>query len=108
MKNEDFSHAMNQFFNDGLTYRSELITPVVHKLRDYYNCVSQQDSFRFYSSSLLIIYDGAAGQAHVNVKAIDFAHTVYPEIAVLQSEPYRGPDVGYLRGIKSVIDILSD
>lgn len=107
MSSEEFSYAINQFFNDGLTYRSKLITPIIQKLTDYYSCISQQDSFRFYSSSLLIIYDGAPGQEHVNVRAIDFAHTIYPGIPVLRSESCGGPDEGYLRGIKSMIDLLS-
>lgn len=80
--------------------------------------VEQLESFRFYTSSLLILYEGKntdgnsnessrppterpftkrpSTSSPVDVRMIDFAHSVH-------SPKDQGPDQGYLFGLKSLI-----
>lgn len=53
-----------QFLFDGYRHRSELVAPIVERLQKLLSMLSKQSTFRFYSSSLLIMYDGgSAGSA---------------------------------------------
>lgn len=56
-----FKESLELFLCDGEKMRLELISPILHRLRHLYKIIKQQDSFRFYSSSLLIMYGGKAG-----------------------------------------------
>lgn len=57
---KDFKDALFQFFHSGHRLRRELLSPVLHRLRDMQAALEACESYRFYSSSLLIIYDGAS------------------------------------------------
>lgn len=54
-----FKEALYQFFHSGQRLRHELLSPVLRRLRDMQSALEACESYRFYSSSLLIIYDGA-------------------------------------------------
>lgn len=56
---KDFKDALFQFFHSGHRLRRELLSPVLRRLRDMQAALEACESYRFYSSSLLIIYDGA-------------------------------------------------
>ncbi|CAJ1051396.1 inositol hexakisphosphate kinase 2-like [Xyrichtys novacula] len=56
---QDFKEALFQFFHSGRRLRHELLSPVLYRLRDMQAALQSCESYRFYSSSLLIIYDGA-------------------------------------------------
>ncbi|XP_076870478.1 inositol hexakisphosphate kinase 2a [Brachyhypopomus gauderio] len=53
-----FKEALFQFFHDGRRLRHELLSPVLRRLREMQAALEACESYRFYSSSLLIIYDG--------------------------------------------------
>ncbi|XP_061689203.1 inositol hexakisphosphate kinase 2-like isoform X2 [Syngnathoides biaculeatus] len=53
-----FKEALYQFFHDGRRLRRELLSPVLRRLREMQAALESCESYRFYSSSLLIIYDG--------------------------------------------------
>ncbi|TRY99780.1 hypothetical protein DNTS_033947 [Danionella cerebrum] len=53
-----FKEAIFQFFHDGRCLRRELLSPVLRRLREMQAALEACESYRFYSSSLLIIYDG--------------------------------------------------
>uniref|UniRef100_W5N758 Kinase n=1 Tax=Lepisosteus oculatus TaxID=7918 RepID=W5N758_LEPOC len=55
---EGFRHALYQFMHNGSQLRKDLFEPVLGKLRNLKAVLERQASYRFYSSSLLIIYDG--------------------------------------------------
>ncbi|XP_068108793.1 inositol hexakisphosphate kinase 2 [Hyperolius riggenbachi] len=55
---QGFKEALYQFFHNGKTLRRELIDPVLKKLTELKMVLEKQESYRFYSSSLLILYDG--------------------------------------------------
>ncbi|TRY54979.1 hypothetical protein DNTS_020734 [Danionella cerebrum] len=54
-----FREALCQFFSDGRGLRKELLTPVLQRLREMRAVLEACESYRFFSSSLLVIYDGA-------------------------------------------------
>ncbi|XP_066520847.1 inositol hexakisphosphate kinase 2a [Hoplias malabaricus] len=53
-----FKEALFQFFHNGRRLRLELLSPVLRRLREMQAALEACESYRFYSSSLLIIYDG--------------------------------------------------
>lgn len=63
---QDFKEALFQFFHSGRRLRHELLSPVLRRLRDMQAALEACESYRFYSSSLLIIYDGASPQKHTH------------------------------------------
>lgn len=71
---QDFKEALFQFFHTGRRLRRELLSPVLHKLRDMQAALEACESYRFYSSSLLIIYDGASPLKHAHQHHENGAH----------------------------------
>ncbi|XP_034023095.1 inositol hexakisphosphate kinase 2-like [Thalassophryne amazonica] len=59
-----FKEALFQFFHSGRHLRHELLSPVLRRLKDMQAALEACESYRFYSSSLLIIYDGAPHRKH--------------------------------------------
>lgn len=59
-----FKEALLQFFHSGQRLRRELLSPVIQRLRELQAALETCESYRFYSSSLLIIYDGAPQPKH--------------------------------------------
>ncbi|XP_037346817.2 inositol hexakisphosphate kinase 2-like [Pungitius pungitius] len=59
-----FKEALYQFFHDGCRLRRELLSPVLRRLREMQAALESCESYRFYSSSLLIIYDGDPRRTH--------------------------------------------
>ena len=55
---EGVQDTLLEFLNNGARIRTGLIDPIIEKLRKLHEVVSKQNTFRFYSSSLLIMYDG--------------------------------------------------
>ncbi|XP_078517913.1 inositol hexakisphosphate kinase 2 isoform X1 [Lissotriton helveticus] len=55
---QGFKEALYQFFHNGRYLHRELFEPVIKKLTELKTVLEKQESYRFYSSSLLIIYDG--------------------------------------------------
>ncbi|XP_041080988.1 inositol hexakisphosphate kinase 1-like isoform X2 [Polyodon spathula] len=58
LSNEGFQLALYQFMHNGSQLRKDLFQPILSKLRNLVAVLEKQASYRFYSSSLLIIYDG--------------------------------------------------
>ncbi|KAM5234550.1 inositol hexakisphosphate kinase 1 isoform 2-T4 [Hipposideros larvatus] len=55
---EGFRSALYQYLHNGLDLRRDLFEPILSKLRGLKAVLERQASYRFYSSSLLVIYDG--------------------------------------------------
>lgn len=55
---DGFHQALFDFFYDGHRLRTKVITALLEKLRKLYSVVQTLNTFRFFTSSLLIIYDG--------------------------------------------------
>lgn len=73
-----------------------------------FQVISQAEGYRFYSGSLLLMYDGAApapeseeaADAAIDVRMIDFEHSTFPGFR--NDAPYTGTDSGYLLGLRSL------
>ncbi|XP_036270574.1 inositol hexakisphosphate kinase 3 [Pipistrellus kuhlii] len=128
---DGFRQALYQFLHDGTRLRTELLGPIQRQLQALLSVIRSQSSYRFYSSSLLVIYDGqeppesAPGSPHpqeapqpvpgscpgglpkVDIRMIDFAHTTYKGSRNERST-YDGPDPGYIFGLENLIQILRD
>jgi hypothetical protein len=67
--------SLLEFFHNGKRSRLDLVELFLEKLRAILRWFESQGKMRFYSSSLLFIYDGVEkDQANVDVRMIDFAH----------------------------------
>ncbi|KAJ3603391.1 hypothetical protein NHX12_031133 [Muraenolepis orangiensis] len=55
---EGFRLALYQYLHNGLGLRRDLFEPILRKLGNLKEVLEEQSSYRFYSSSLLIIYEG--------------------------------------------------
>ncbi|KAM9860052.1 inositol hexakisphosphate kinase 1 [Aulostomus maculatus] len=55
---EGFRQALYQYMHNGNGLRRDLFEPILNKLRSLKAVLERQASYRFYSSSLLIIYEG--------------------------------------------------
>ncbi|XP_052776000.1 inositol hexakisphosphate kinase 1-like isoform X1 [Mya arenaria] len=53
-----FKESLELFLYDGEHLRLELLDPILNRLHNLKGIVEKQESFRFYSSSLLIMYGG--------------------------------------------------
>ncbi|XP_046495981.1 inositol hexakisphosphate kinase 3 isoform X2 [Equus quagga] len=128
---EGFRQGLCQFLHDGTRLRTELLEPIRRQLQALLSVIRSQSSYRFYSSSLLIIYDAqepaerapdglhpqkvletAHGSSSccvtkVDIRMIDFAHTTYKG-SQNEHTTYEGPDPGYIFGLENLIQILQD
>jgi hypothetical protein len=130
---DTFKPTLASFFDDGTTIRTTLIPPLLEKLKSLYNIVETLSSCRFYASSLLILYDSDKLD-DIQIKMIDFAHSVTnahllrpptansamneSSLPIVQSlddivhVPYppttKGPDNGYLLGLKTLIQCFEE
>lgn len=55
---DGFRQALYQYLHNGKALRQDLLEPILNKLRSLKTVLERQASYRFYSSSLLIIYEG--------------------------------------------------
>jgi len=92
--------SLSKFFHNGVRLRTELIPLYMEKIREVQEWINDQSQLRFYSSSLLFIYDGEENEDDpiIELKMIDFAH-VHP----IEDG---GKDDGYIFGIQNLIDHL--
>lgn len=89
------------FFHNDHELRTDCIKLMLDKLKNLRPYLMAQNQFYFYSSSLLLVYEGASpdlAPPRVEVRMIDFAHTVL-------SNGKR--DDGYVRGLDYLIGLLT-
>lgn len=58
LNEEGFKGALHNFFHNGYRLRAKVISKVVDKLEQLRRVIEKQSSYRFYSCSLLIVYEG--------------------------------------------------
>ena len=87
------------FFDDGNSLRVDVIDRAVARLEALEQViVAHMKGYKFVSSSLLFIYGRKNGQVHVDVRMIDFAHTLPPHDQRVTAE-----EVDYLYGFRNVV-----
>uniref|UniRef100_A0A8D0ECM2 Kinase n=1 Tax=Salvator merianae TaxID=96440 RepID=A0A8D0ECM2_SALMN len=120
---DGFRQALYQFLHNGNHLRTDLVEPIVSQLKALLSIIKKQNSYRFYSSSLLIYYEGLEKatpsdchpQGHcqntkhpkVDVRMIDFAHTTYKG-SRNHHTVYDGPDHGYIFGLENLVKIIKN
>lgn len=55
---DGFREGLYEFLNNGIRLRTDAIVPLIEKLIELKAVLSNLDTFRFYTSSLLLIYEG--------------------------------------------------
>ncbi|XP_026162808.1 inositol hexakisphosphate kinase 1 [Mastacembelus armatus] len=86
---EGFRQALYQYMHNGKGLRQDLFEPVLNKLRSLKAVLGRQASYRFYSSSLLIIYEGKELEGPSVLSS--GSHTARQQkTSVAPAEPYCG------------------
>ena len=105
----EFQSALTRFLSDGKDDSSILrhIPTILVKLEALEKMIKQLPGYRFYASSLLVLYDGQDKDRTIDLKIVDFANCVtaedaLPETAMCPPKDRHGIDRGYLRGLRSL------
>lgn len=105
----EFQSALTRFLYDGKDNASILrhIPTMLVKLKALEKMIKQLPGYRFYASSLLVLYDGQDKDRAIDLKIVDFANCVtaedpLPDTATFPPKDRDGIDKGYLRGLRSL------
>jgi len=91
--------ALKEFIENGETLRYDVIEAFMPLLHEVLIWFQSQNYYRFYGSSLLFVYDGAAVESPVvNLRMVDFAH-----VAEITD---KGKDDSYKFGVYTIIDLF--
>ena len=102
---ENFNEAIESFFDNGSGIRVDAMAAIEEKLAEFRSVLNGIDGFRFYSSSLLLIYDGDESNPRVDVRMIDFARATIPSAPRGPAgRGDEGPDVGALFGVDNLLE----
>jgi len=101
-----FQSTLKDFIHNGNKLLIHQIPVILRKLRRLAKIIRSLDNYRFYASSLLLIYDGDDNNPRdIDIRIIDFAHCTTGK-DYLHSEcrypPSEGFDKGYLLGLKNL------
>lgn len=92
------------FIDNGRTRRLDVLPEIINRLRALHETINSLAQYRFFSGSLLIVYDGLLQSDLIDVRMIDFAHSIHASAAA--PNPHAGPDEGYLFGLEHLIDMF--
>ena len=109
---DEFQAALTRFLYNGVSYTSVCrhIGKLLEMIKKLEKLIQGLPGFRFYSSSLMLMYDGGpakTGQSDIFIKIVDFANCVTAEDELPETVPCPphdpdGIDRGYLRGLRSL------
>jgi hypothetical protein len=103
---DTFQSALKDFIHNGNKLLVHHIPVILRKLRRLAKIIRSLDNYRFYASSLLLIYDGDEDNPRdIGIRIIDFAHCTtgkdyLPSECMYPSSG--GFDKGYLLGLKNL------
>ncbi|ORY75539.1 SAICAR synthase-like protein, partial [Neocallimastix californiae] len=107
---ERFSHEILSFFDNGEKLLVHYIPDIIIQLKELYSIVKNLKTFRLYSSSLLLYYDGAwdtKNDTEIHCKKREqynsekYNSNDYVTVSCPPSHPNE-PDLGYLFGLKNL------
>jgi len=124
----EFRDLLENFFNNNGFLRTDIISNVISQIHDMRKSLAHLDQIRFYSSSLLIIYEGRqfsdmsdtgsedsmdcdsfecihSPGSKPKIKIIDFANATMPGVFE-DDRIHEGPDAGFLLGLENLQEIL--
>ncbi|ETB61404.1 hypothetical protein YYC_01306 [Plasmodium yoelii 17X] len=101
LSKENIPWAIRNWFWNGTLLYDELIPILLEKLHVFFNCIVELRHYRFWSSSLLWVFDGGLNDKKersnsLDIRMIDFANTIY-----LQDNP--SVDEEYIFGLRNLI-----
>ncbi|KAI7893024.1 uncharacterized protein EV154DRAFT_503024 [Mucor mucedo] len=104
-----FRQTLERYLNH--PQQLEQIPVLLRKLSRLSRIIRSLKGYRFYGSSLLIIYDASGKRNKIDVRMIDFAKTLTPDqdnshFSCPPEQP-NDPDHGYLLGLKSLVDCFT-
>lgn len=102
LKVSDLVSAMKWFVHDGTTLRTDAVSSILREVRIIADDMRNVEDLCFYGCSLLVVYEGNVsieGRSLVDVRLIDFAHTMTARGA---------RDDGVVRGLECVMGMLSE
>ena len=82
-----------------------MLGPLADELRALNRAMERQDEFHFFSTSVLLLYEGAArrpADARPRAALIDFAH------AFPRAVHAGGPDTNFLFGLRGIIAAIEE
>ncbi|KAJ2960360.1 hypothetical protein NQZ79_g4272 [Umbelopsis isabellina] len=112
---QSFEQHFMDFLHDGNQVLIHHVSMLQRKLKLLLHSIMQLPAYRFFGSSLLVIYDGdSLADSEIDIRMIDFAHTVLDEemhsglkdMTYPPSDPDQ-PDQGYILGLHTLLDILN-
>jgi len=104
---DEFRLSLIQFIDNGHQKRLDVLPEIIQRLESLYTIINSLLKYRFYSGSLLIVYDGSSQSNLIDVRMIDFANTIRG-INDESSSNHIVPDKGYLCGLESLIKIFRE
>jgi inositol-hexakisphosphate kinase len=109
--------AIKNFVFDSQKYRTDVIEGLIKKLKKLRDIIGQLETYRFFSSSLLVMYEGHQEETFditatpgdrsnvADIRMIDFANYTHSGF-VHDPVSYQGPDKDYMWGLSNLINIL--
>ena len=102
-----FITALGKFFSAGDQARLDMVGPIIERLSYILQKMEQQKLYRFFATSVLIVYEGDTKQPIrkpedlLDIRLVDFAHA-------FESDPrdFNEPDFNTIFGISSLIKNL--
>ena len=110
LNDDSFIETLKEFFkNESMQkdhIRLDVIDKVISSLNEMIGVLIKLDTYRFYTASLLITYDGKIGPKDplFDLRLIDFAHSTHKGLR--DPVVHEGPDSGFIHGLKSLINLL--
>jgi hypothetical protein len=105
---DEFRLSLIQYFDNGHEKRLDVIPEIIKRLESLYIIINSLLKYRFYSGSLLIVYDGSPQSNLIDVRMIDFANIIRNNTNDDSSNTHTGPDKGYLSGLEHLIGVFKD
>jgi hypothetical protein len=105
-----FRNTLVEYLDNGESCQIHHIPVILRKLRRLAGVIRQLSGYRFYTSSLLVIYDADANnKKKIDIRIIDFDHCVSANevrehgLKMTYPPTHDGPDKGYLLGLKTLV-----
>ncbi|KAI8369333.1 uncharacterized protein BYT42DRAFT_648031 [Radiomyces spectabilis] len=105
-----FRRTLMEYLDNGEGCQIQHIPIIIRKLKRLARIIGSMPGYRFYASSLLVIYDAGNWNRKIDVRIIDFAHCVTQQELKTSFQDFTyppnddGPDGGYLLGLKTLTD----
>ena len=112
---EDFFKSCNETtMDEERCIRSDIMTKVITTIEELITVLNKLETYRFYTASLLVTYDGDCGgggsgsnlqkSSQYDIRMIDFAHSTHKGLR--DQAIHQGPDLGFIQGLRSLVSIL--